>query len=105
MLVYSEDNYIYTNHFINNYEENERKSQAFDEGMNNIWYNPVTNRGNYWSDYKNGEYEIDGYADVTDPYPQMVVSEAKNEGLLFLLPLVVMSIFNKRKGKESIFMQ
>jgi len=94
MLVYSENNFIYNNHFIDNYEDKRSKSQAFDEGLTNYWYNQVTNIGNYYSDFTAGEYEIDGYADSVDPYPQTEFpEEVKGEGFLVLtLSLILLSL-------------
>ena len=45
------------------------KSQAFDEGDENLWYNPTTLEGNFWSDHENGNYEIDGSSNSFDKYP------------------------------------
>jgi parallel beta-helix repeat protein len=70
MLTYSENNHIYSNRFINNYEDDWIKAQAYDEGHDNLWYNQQTNTGNYWSDCSDEkEYIIDGYADSIDHYP------------------------------------
>lgn len=46
--IYSTDNKIYNNNFIENYEHARN-----DEGNeNNTWYRPVLKVGNYWDDYE-----------------------------------------------------
>lgn len=45
------------------------KSQAYDEGEENLWYDPKTLEGNFWSDHENGDYEIDGSSNSFDKYP------------------------------------
>ncbi len=61
------NNLIHHNIFLKNgYYE----SQAYDDGINNQWYNPATNKGNYWSDYSGkGNYQIRGNANTVDSYP------------------------------------
>ena len=71
--LYSSSNVIYTNYFLcNNLNGTEEgNSQAYDAGHND-WYNEETNVGNYYSDYTGeGEYQIDGKYERTDPYPQL----------------------------------
>lgn len=74
------DNVIHSNRFIDNSNvetysiDGERTgpltSQGYDEGSNNTWYNPETERGNWWSDYSgSGSYQIDGPTESTDLYP------------------------------------
>ena len=64
----SNNNIVHHNSFIDNNLVGD--SQAEDEWMNNIWYDTATNKGNYWSDWAGiGDYEIDGNANATDPYP------------------------------------
>jgi len=46
--IQSNDNYIYSNDFIDNIE------QAFDS-CSNTWYLPILEEGNYWSDHPGGE--------------------------------------------------
>ncbi len=65
-------NKIHHNYFIcNNRNGTEHGfSQAYDEGYNNRWYESATDEGNYWNDYEGeGEYQIDGNHNRTDPYP------------------------------------
>ena len=43
---------------------------AYDDGENNIWYDPVAQEGNYWWDYSgSGNYTIPGSARSNDTYP------------------------------------
>ena len=104
LSLYSEDNLIYGNHFISNYDDSRWKSQAYDEGNNNKWYNPATLKGNYWSDFSSGKYAIDGYADAKDPYPlKEEIREVSGEGLLFIImPFLAFTAFRlKRFRKET----
>ncbi|TFG09984.1 hypothetical protein EU534_01530 [Candidatus Heimdallarchaeota archaeon] len=69
---YSTWNKIHHNWFICNNLNGTKHgfSQAFDEGFNNRWYDSSTDFGNYWTDYQGeGEYQIDGERNNTDPYP------------------------------------
>ncbi|MHA1868814.1 MAG: right-handed parallel beta-helix repeat-containing protein [Candidatus Heimdallarchaeaceae archaeon] len=62
--------HIYYNYFTANNYENENESQCLDDGVDNLWYNPETKKGNYWSDlYHEKEYIIDGFAESVDLYP------------------------------------
>ncbi|MHA1224068.1 MAG: NosD domain-containing protein, partial [Candidatus Heimdallarchaeaceae archaeon] len=56
----------------NSFHSNNLKgtSQAYDEGINNIWYNSSILQGNWWSDWNGiGDYSIDGSANSYDLYP------------------------------------
>jgi len=44
-------------------------SQALDEGSSNTWYETGTSEGNYWKNWYNGVYPIDGTAGKYDLYP------------------------------------
>ncbi len=69
-LERSNENIVHHNTFIANGLYYDRPSQAYDDGSNNQWYDSSTLEGNYWSDYTgSGDYEIDGNAETTDPYP------------------------------------
>lgn len=47
------------------------RSQAYDEGVANIWYDETNQYGNWWSDYSGiGGYIIDGPSGSTDIFPQ-----------------------------------
>ncbi len=98
ILFYSETNLIYENHFLSNYNGTSWKSQAFDEGKSNKWYNPSTLKGNYWSNLDSDEYEVDGYADATDPYPlKEEIRKVSSERTLILVAFFVMLAFIKLK--------
>jgi parallel beta-helix repeat protein len=61
-------NYIFHNNFFTIYSEG--TSQAYDDAVNNFWYNETISEGNYWSDWSGvGYYEIDGASGATDLYP------------------------------------
>jgi parallel beta-helix repeat protein len=73
-------NTVYNNTFVDNGHvteyaiDGERngtlRSQGYDEGSNNTWYDLNSNTGNFWSDYSGfGSYAIDGPANSFDPYP------------------------------------
>ncbi|MFW9994546.1 MAG: NosD domain-containing protein [Candidatus Odinarchaeota archaeon] len=64
ITVGSDNCTIHHNYFINNMQ------QAFDDGMDNQWYDNNTDVGNYWSNYNYlGSYLIPGRAEATDPFP------------------------------------
>ncbi len=60
-------NQIDHNEFYSNNQMGE--SQAYDDGEENLWYNPTTLEGNFWSDFESGDYEIDGASNSADTYP------------------------------------
>ena len=63
-----ENNSIYFNEFIDNSYGG--IPQAYDDGVNNLWYNDSVNVGNYWSDWDElSPYLIDGSAGAYDLYP------------------------------------
>ncbi len=77
LLIDSNDNTIFHNSFVNNHLEG--KSQAKDDGLNNVWYNESLQEGNYWSDWWGfGSYNIDGSAKSYDPYPSELPFHATN---------------------------
>ncbi|NHJ39334.1 MAG: hypothetical protein FK731_04820 [Asgard group archaeon] len=66
-IYYGSHNIVHHNSFIDNLAS---FSQAFDEGLNNTWYDESILEGNYWSDWSGiGNYTIDGSAGSEDPYP------------------------------------
>lgn len=73
-------NVVYNNTFIGNGNvaeytiDNTRngslRSQGYDEGSNNTWYDANSKTGNIWSDYSGfGSYGIDGPSNSFDLYP------------------------------------
>ncbi len=106
--VASSDNVIYHNSFVDNY--NESYSQAFDEGLNNIWYNVTIEEGNYWSDYSGSvNYLIDGSVNSIDPYPLsdtiiVTISEYYENISIFivLIPILICAeaLFKKKKKRQ-----
>jgi len=67
------NNIVHHNIFYNNckyVDSGESFSQAVDEGINNSWYDSISNEGNYWSNWDgSGEYRIDGLSGSVDKYP------------------------------------
>ena len=60
---------ISQNSLFNNYVQNST-SQAYDDGVNNVWYAPLVFIGNFWSNLGlNLTYEIAGSAGAVDFYP------------------------------------
>jgi parallel beta-helix repeat protein len=55
---------------IDNDHSGNLRSQGYDEGSDNIWYDMNSKTGNIWSDYSGfGSYAIDGPANSFDLYP------------------------------------
>ena len=88
-------NQIHHNNFI---ENNGATSpaipypQAADKSGNNLWYDPETKEGNYWSNWNGkGAYKIDGYGE--DPYPLgHKVGEESLEWLYWLIAVIVITV-------------
>jgi len=77
LLIDTDYNSIFHNSFVNNHLEG--KSQAKDDGLNNVWYNASLQEGNYWSDWWGfGAYNIDGSIKSYDPYPSEMPFHATN---------------------------
>lgn len=93
--VGGEHNQIYHNNFIENNGAISPAipySQAEDYIGNNLWYNPETKEGNYWSNWNGkGTYKIDGYGE--DPYPLgHKVGEESMEWLYWLIAIIVITV-------------
>ena len=61
-----DDNKIYHNNLIDNTQN------AFDDSINNIWYDETSNKGNYWDDYTGTDEDGDGIGDTSygiEPHP------------------------------------
>ena len=94
---------IHHNDFIDN--EIIFTSQAYDEGINNTWFDSSAMKGNYWSDHAGvGGYPIDGTAGTIDLYP-LVMPVIPELGQNFYLLLMIcflsitslMTLLNRRK--------
>lgn len=82
---------------------------AYDEGVNNLWYDPITQEGNYWWDYSGtGNYTIPGPARSNDTYPlgtppvPLIAEFHQNLNyslILLFIPLII-AISYKRKRKK-----
>ena len=106
--LFSMNNVIHHNSFVDNEREILEVSQAVDDGENNIWYDTTTNEGNYWSDWSGeGEYEIEGGVNSTDPYPLTdppipPIKDAKASfPFITLLPILIILTIVLRKPKKS----
>ncbi len=91
------DSIIHHNSFIDNNLGG--TSQAYDEGINNTWYEEETEEGNHWSDWRSKKpYLIDGDANATDPYPLNKNLERIDYGYTLVIPaLILVAILLKRK--------
>ncbi len=94
------NNVIHHNVFQDNYPGG--TSQAYDVGINNIWYDTSTNKGNFWSDWSgSGSYPIDGTAGSEDPYPLSSISEFSLKTAILFVILVsciaIVPLIKKRK--------
>lgn len=61
---------VFHNTFKNNNQYNLYTSQAFDNSTWSLWYSPIINEGNFWTDIgSNITYSIDGDVGSIDYYP------------------------------------
>ena len=67
MMSGSNTNKIHHNYFY--YNNLGGTSQANDDSSGNVWYDTGTSEGNYWKNWYNGSYPIDGTAGKIDIYP------------------------------------
>ncbi|MHA1955070.1 MAG: right-handed parallel beta-helix repeat-containing protein [Candidatus Heimdallarchaeaceae archaeon] len=83
-------------------------ASGYDAGVNNTWYDPITQEGNYWWDYSgSGNYTVAGSARANDTYPLTtppipIIPEFggnfKTTFLLLLIPIIfVIPYIRKRK--------
>ncbi len=103
----SDNNLIHHNTFVDNYLGG--TSQAFDDCLNNTWYDAETSEGNYWSDWsKINSYSINGSAGSEDLYPLDEPAEYSTDEiplnftftlLLVIVPLLLTRIISKRTKK------
>ncbi|MCE7742018.1 MAG: hypothetical protein GOP50_06130 [Candidatus Heimdallarchaeota archaeon] len=110
----STSNVIYSNYFLcNNLNGTEDGySQAYDESFND-WYDENTNTGNYYSDYSGeGEYQIDGRTNRTDPYPfvydydcyntDVPTEETHSVLIIFILSFIGLTSISRKKARMRI---
>ncbi len=80
----SMNNIIHHNSFISNRDD--PGSQAYDDGINNIWYEAATNEGNGWDDLgSETTYLIDGSAGAIDLYPTNLVHMPEFQQTIYLI--------------------
>ncbi|MHA1686280.1 MAG: NosD domain-containing protein [Candidatus Heimdallarchaeaceae archaeon] len=63
----SHENTIFLNSFIDNNFAG--TSQCYDDSDDSLWYDPVSQQGNYWSDRTSRHYSIDGAGKAKDIHP------------------------------------
>lgn len=98
----SSNHTIHHNHFIDNIPSG--PSQASDYGINNVWYDTVTEEGNWWiGDWYGGPYVITGTAGSSDPYPlgePLTIPEFSTKIIALILfmslSIAIVPIFKKR---------
>ncbi|MFX0209938.1 MAG: NosD domain-containing protein, partial [Candidatus Hodarchaeota archaeon] len=82
LVLGSDYNQIYHNRFLSN---NNGSTQAYDEGVNNDWYDVTKREGNHWDDYRGmGTYPLAGPVGAIDPYPlneKLEPSDSDDDGL------------------------
>lgn len=84
-------------------------SSAYDAGTDNIWYDPITQEGNYWWDYiGSGNYTIPGSSRANDTYPLTtppipIIAEFGNSFkltyLLLLIPTIIAIPYIRKRKK------
>jgi len=105
-------NKIHHNDFIDNNKKGTEygKSQGYDDGFSNRWYDAGSNEGNYWSNHRGSdEYLIDGKAESSDPYPfgeplVYTPTDRANFNIIFIpitLLLVVRFIYRTNSNKTK----
>ena len=84
-------------------------SQAYDEGSQNIWYDIINKKGNYWSDYFGvGTYKIDGSANSIDLYPShttgftwfLLIVIISSIGVVLVLIIFIVRFYKKRRNSD-----
>jgi parallel beta-helix repeat protein len=76
-------------------------SQAYDEGVENIWFDATNQYGNWWSDYSGiGGYVIDGPSGSIDIFPQpsgstlaQLINLGQLAGGVVVVSLIVIAIY------------
>ncbi len=108
---FSSYNEIHHNSFVNNNLNG--KSQAIDDGVENLWSKEGTRIGNYWSDWWGiGSYKINGTADNKDRYPiskplhtlqTPVPTFLKGRAILFgiLIPILVVGYIVVNESRRN----
>lgn len=94
-LTETNDTVIASNVFVDNNIGG--TSQAYDDGVYNVWFDQSINEGNYWSDWDGtGTYPIDGNANVNDPFPlyespgfPTIIEFLPLPRFFFIIPLVL----------------
>ena len=104
---YTEFCAVHHNYFIDNNLGG--TSQAYDHGYNNIFYDIETEEGNWWNDWYEGYYDIDGNTLSVDYYPleESTTKEETQKSTYYLLSiavlfpvLVVLCVFKKLNKKK-----
>ncbi|MCG3258500.1 MAG: right-handed parallel beta-helix repeat-containing protein [Candidatus Heimdallarchaeota archaeon] len=104
-------NLVHHNYFINNQLNDVTgiKSQGWDDGYNNTWYDVYLQEGNWWSNIESYAYRIGGYGYSVDIFPlnpkEPVTPTPKptttKTDFLFTIPILftssIMVIFRIRK--------
>lgn len=104
---YTEYISVHHNYFISNNLGG--TSQAYDHGSNNLFYDLETNEGNWWNDWLEGYYVIDGNTFSVDFYPlgESLNGEKTEETPFNLLPFIILlpvivAVFLLRKSNKKI---
>ncbi|MHA1217547.1 MAG: right-handed parallel beta-helix repeat-containing protein [Candidatus Heimdallarchaeaceae archaeon] len=103
--VDSRFNTVHHNYFVHNNIEG--KSQAYDSGKDNTWYDTETKEGNYWSDLdQNSTYHINGKAENNDLYPlnenlERITKTNLHYSSLFFFIFVISLNKLRRKSKKK----
>ena len=97
------ENVLHHNKFINNYQGT--SLQAWDEGVNNLFYEASSEEGNYWDNWNDLDtpVTIGGSANNEDPYPlDENLTRGGGKASLFFLPvLIALVVVYKKRIKNT----
>ena len=110
LFVGGSRNTIHHNAFVNNNIGGTSQACEVDFETDNIWYDILTNEGNYWNTWGGtGDYVIDSNEYISDPYPLSTVPPdfptinefVRNAFCMFLPVFICVIIFTKKERRKG----